>query len=95
MASENINRFLGGDPLSVFFRLVLLSILIGVVLSAFGLDPFNIVESIFRLDPPRLGNGLRRDRLGVALFPARRRDRDPDLADRALRQRPARALSLS
>ena len=49
MASENFNRFLGGDPLSVFFRLVLLSILIGVVLSAFGLDPFNIVESIFRL----------------------------------------------
>jgi hypothetical protein len=49
MASENINRFLGGDPLSVFFRLVLLSILIGVVLSAFGLDPFNKVESIFRL----------------------------------------------
>ena len=49
MASENVNRFLGGDPLSVFFRLVLLSILIGVVLSAFGLDPFNIVESIFRL----------------------------------------------
>jgi hypothetical protein len=49
MASENINRFLGGDPLSVVFRLVLLSILIGVVLSAFGLDPFNIVESIFRL----------------------------------------------
>ena len=49
MASENINRFLGGDPLAVFFRLVLLSILIGVVLSAFGLDPFNIVESIFRL----------------------------------------------
>ena len=49
MASENINRFLGGDPLSVFFRLVLLSILIGVVLSAFGLDPFNIVESILRI----------------------------------------------
>ena len=33
MASENINRFFGGEPLSVFFRLVLLSILIGVVLS--------------------------------------------------------------
>jgi hypothetical protein len=49
MASENVNRFLGGDPLSVFFRLVLLSILIGFVLSAFGLDPFNIVESILRL----------------------------------------------
>ena len=49
MASENINRFFGGEPLSVFFRLVLLSILIGVVLSAFGLDPFNIVESILRI----------------------------------------------
>ncbi|HKY87728.1 MAG TPA: DUF6460 domain-containing protein [Pseudorhodoplanes sp.] len=49
MASENVNRFLGGDPLSVFFRLVLLSILIGFVLSVFGLDPFNIVESILRL----------------------------------------------
>jgi hypothetical protein len=46
MASENFNRFLGGDPLSVFFRLVLLSILIGVVLSAFGLDPLNIIESV-------------------------------------------------
>jgi hypothetical protein len=46
MASENMNRFLGGDPLSVFFRLVLLSILIGVVLSAFGLDPLNIIESV-------------------------------------------------
>ncbi len=49
MANENITRFLGGDPLGVFFRLVLLSILIGVVLSAFGLDPFNIVESILRI----------------------------------------------
>jgi hypothetical protein len=49
MASENVNRFLGGDPLSVFFRLVLLSIVIGFVLSVFGLDPFNIVESILRL----------------------------------------------
>ena len=49
MASENINRFLGGDPLSVFFRLVLLSILIGVVLSALGLDPWNIVDSVHRL----------------------------------------------
>ena len=46
MASESVNRFFGGEPLSVFFRLVLLSILIGVVLSAFGLDPLNIIESV-------------------------------------------------
>jgi hypothetical protein len=46
MASENVNRFFGGDPLSVAFRLILLSILIGVVLSAFGLDPLNIIDSV-------------------------------------------------
>ena len=49
MASENVNRFFGGEPLSVFFRLVLLSILIGVVLSALGLDPLNIFSSLQRL----------------------------------------------
>jgi hypothetical protein len=44
-----LNRFLGGSPLSVLLRLVLLSILIGVVLSALGLDPLNIVASLRRL----------------------------------------------
>ena len=32
-------RFLGGSPLAVAFRLVLLSILVGVVLAAIGFDP--------------------------------------------------------
>jgi hypothetical protein len=45
----NINRFLGGSPLAVIGKLVLLSILIGVVLSALGLDPWNLVQSIERL----------------------------------------------
>jgi hypothetical protein len=43
------DRFLGGSPLAVLFKLVLLSILIGVVLSALGLDPRNIIQSIERL----------------------------------------------
>jgi hypothetical protein len=47
--AENIHRFLGGSPLAVIGRLVLLSILIGVVLSALGLDPWNIVASLQRL----------------------------------------------
>ncbi len=46
MTNENINRFFGGQPLAVVGRLILLSILIGVVLAAFGLDPWNIVESL-------------------------------------------------
>jgi len=47
--SGGIQRFLGGPPLAVVGKLVLLSILIGVVLSALGLDPWNIVASVRRL----------------------------------------------
>ena len=47
--STPFTRFLGGSPLSVLVKLVLLSILIGVVLSALGLDPWNIVDSVRRL----------------------------------------------
>lgn len=45
----SLNRFLGGPPLAVFGKLVLLSILIGVVLSALGFDPWNLFQSIERL----------------------------------------------
>jgi len=44
--SDGLTRFLGGTPLSVAFRLVLLSILVGVVLAAIGFDPYNILRSI-------------------------------------------------
>jgi Family of unknown function (DUF6460) len=45
-ASDGLYRFLGGSPLAVVLRLILLSILVGVVLAAIGLDPWNIVKSI-------------------------------------------------
>ena len=41
-------RFFGGPPLAVVVRLILLSILVGVVLHASGLDPWNILDSIRR-----------------------------------------------
>jgi hypothetical protein len=41
-----VTRFFGGPPLSVIFRLVLLSILIGVILEVLGLDPWNVIESL-------------------------------------------------
>jgi hypothetical protein len=44
-----VTRFLGGPPLSVLFRLALLSILVGVILEALGFDPWNILDSIRRL----------------------------------------------
>ncbi|KPF94443.1 DUF6460 domain-containing protein [Rhodopseudomonas palustris] len=43
---DGLTRFLGGSPLAVLFRLVLMSILVGVVLAAIGLDPWNILVSI-------------------------------------------------
>jgi len=49
MANDVVQRFLGGSPLSVLARLVLLSILVGIILSAIGLDPWNIVNSIERI----------------------------------------------
>jgi hypothetical protein len=49
MANGSIDRFFGGSPLWVAVRLILLSIVIGVLLSVLGLDPWNIVESVERL----------------------------------------------
>lgn len=48
-SGDQLSRFLGGSPLGVLLRLVLISILVGVVLAAIGLDPWNIVASIRRL----------------------------------------------
>jgi hypothetical protein len=44
-----LSRFFGGPPLAVIFRLILLSILIGVILEVLGLDPLNIIDSLRRL----------------------------------------------
>ena len=49
MANDSMSRFFGGSPLSVAVRLILLSVLVGVILSAIGLDPLNIWRSIERL----------------------------------------------
>jgi hypothetical protein len=46
MAGSTVDRFFGGPPLMVIFRLVLLCILVGFVLRVLGLDPFNIIRSI-------------------------------------------------
>jgi hypothetical protein len=43
---DGLSRFLGGSPLAVAMRLILLSVLVGVVLSAIGFDPWNILSSI-------------------------------------------------
>jgi len=45
-AHQFAHRFLGGPPLAVLGRLILLSILVGVILAVVGLDPWNIIESV-------------------------------------------------
>jgi hypothetical protein len=49
MANEVVHRFFGGPPLSVGVRIILLSVLVGVILSAIGLDPRDIWNSVERL----------------------------------------------
>jgi hypothetical protein len=46
---DYVQRFFGGPPLAVVGRLILLSILVGVILAAIGLDPWNIIESVRQL----------------------------------------------
>lgn len=46
LAVSPIDRFFGGSPLAVLARLILLSILVGVVLAAFGFDPWNLWWSV-------------------------------------------------
>jgi hypothetical protein len=46
---DYVQRLIGGPPLAVIGRLILLSILVGVILAAIGLDPWNIVESVRRV----------------------------------------------
>ena len=87
MANSYVTRFFGGPPLSVIFRLVLLSILIGVILEVLGLDPWNIIDSLTDAGAAHLGHGLRRGPLAVALSAARRRRGGADLADRAAHAR--------
>ena len=49
MANDVVNRLFGGPPLSVAIRIILLSILVGVILSAIGLDPRDVWRSVERL----------------------------------------------
>lgn len=44
--SNAVNRFLGGSPLGVAIRLLLISLFVGVVMSALGLTPMSIVDFV-------------------------------------------------
>ncbi|MBS7536904.1 integrase [Ancylobacter sonchi] len=58
MSDNQISRLMGGSPLWVLVRLVILSVVIGVIMSALGLDPLNILESLQRLVHGLFGFGF-------------------------------------
>ncbi len=41
-----MNRLLGEKPLSTIFRLIVLSIVVGVVLALFGMSPFQLLDTV-------------------------------------------------
>lgn len=44
-----MERFFGGNPGIVIIRLTIISVIVGVLLSALGLDPRAIIDSFIRL----------------------------------------------
>ena len=43
---SNVNRFLGDTPFRVFLKLLIVSFLVGIVMSAFGWSPFDVLRWI-------------------------------------------------
>lgn len=60
---SGIERFLGGSPGGVVVRLLLLSLVVGFLMSVFGFDPQDVVNSAVRLfrDAMRDGFGVFRN----------------------------------
>ena len=54
---SGLTRFLGDSPLRVLLKLVIISFLVGIVMSAFGWSPFDVLYGIrdFVLDLWRMG----------------------------------------
>ncbi|MBA4790332.1 MAG: DUF6460 domain-containing protein [Pseudomonadota bacterium] len=46
MANDQLSRFLGGSPAMVLVRLVVLSVIAGIIMAALGIDPRNIFDSL-------------------------------------------------
>jgi len=46
LMSDRFKRFIGGSPLAVVFRLLILSVLVGFLLEMVGLNPLNILDSL-------------------------------------------------
>ena len=41
-----MQKILGGNPLSIIFRLIVLSIIVGLILTLLGLSPFDLIDNV-------------------------------------------------
>ncbi len=48
MSNPAVGRFLGGSPLAVAVRLIVVSFVVGFLLDAFGLDPTTLLGDVVR-----------------------------------------------
>lgn len=46
MAGSSLTHFLGGSPLSVFVRLLFVSLIVGALLTWLGISPWEIVRNV-------------------------------------------------
>lgn len=46
---SSLTRFLGGSPFEVFIKLLLMSFVVGIILSALNIDPLDIITGIQNL----------------------------------------------
>jgi Na+/H+-dicarboxylate symporter len=58
MASERVRRFFGGSPGGVLLRLVVISFIVGIILSALGIAPDNILRTFIDLVRRIYDNGF-------------------------------------
>lgn len=49
MSSPMLTNFLGGSPASVALRLLVVSFVVGMILAAFGFEPWDIIDGFARM----------------------------------------------
>ena len=49
MSGDFVTRFFGGSPAGVLLRLVVISFVVGIVLNALGVSPFDIINGLREL----------------------------------------------
>lgn len=49
MTNNVVARFLGGSPMAVLLRLILVSFVVGLLLESLGFDPMSLIDEATRL----------------------------------------------